>query len=142
MKPVRALSVCAVSACALAALSIVIPSAAPAAYASSPFSSCTEAYAAGYANIPASHPYYAKALDRDSDGIACDKPPADFTPAPAPTAKPSATRVPAPGTSMPSAEDDLAETGGTDPVPWVLGAVFLASLGATVLGLCRQRRNR
>lgn len=44
------------------------------------FSTCTEAYAAGYANIPKSSPNYAAKLDRDHDGIACDQPPAGFTP--------------------------------------------------------------
>ncbi|HDX9576865.1 TPA: thermonuclease family protein [Bacillus pseudomycoides] len=37
------------------------------------FSSCKEAKAAGFSNIPKGHPAYSSKLDRDGDGIACDK---------------------------------------------------------------------
>ena len=37
------------------------------------FGSCAEAKAAGYSHIPAGHPAYSSKLDRDGDGIACDK---------------------------------------------------------------------
>jgi hypothetical protein len=45
------------------------------------FDNCSQAYAAGYANIPQGDPHYAAALDRDHDGVACDNPPANFRPA-------------------------------------------------------------
>jgi LPXTG-motif cell wall-anchored protein len=38
-----------------------------------PFRNCTEAFAAGVDNIPASDPRYAKRLDRDNDGIGCER---------------------------------------------------------------------
>ena len=37
------------------------------------FSSCKEAKAAGYSNIRTGEPGYSSRLDRDGDGIACDK---------------------------------------------------------------------
>lgn len=37
------------------------------------FGSCADAKAAGYSHIPAGHPAYSSKLDRDGDGIACDK---------------------------------------------------------------------
>lgn len=37
------------------------------------FSSCKEAKAAGFSNIPKGHPAYSSKLDRDGDGVACDK---------------------------------------------------------------------
>ena len=37
------------------------------------FSSCKEAKAAGFSNIPKGHPAYSSKLDRDGDGMACDK---------------------------------------------------------------------
>jgi hypothetical protein len=37
------------------------------------FANCTSAFAAGYANIPHGAPGYRSALDRDHDGIACEK---------------------------------------------------------------------
>lgn len=40
----------------------------------SPFKNCGEAYAAGYSDIPAGHPYYADDLDGNGDGEACERP--------------------------------------------------------------------
>ncbi len=37
------------------------------------FKSCKEAKAAGFSNIPKGHPAYSSNLDRDGDGLACDK---------------------------------------------------------------------
>ena len=37
------------------------------------FSSCKEARAAGYSNMKRGEPGYSKNLDRDNDGIACEK---------------------------------------------------------------------
>src|SRR5690606_29491595 len=66
----------AVAAVALA----VVPATAAAHDGTHPFKTCSEAYAAGYANIPKGDDHYGKHLDRDSDGIGCDQPPADFVP--------------------------------------------------------------
>ena len=45
---------------------------APAA-AAAPFKNCSEARAAGYTNIPSSSEYYGSHLDRDGDGIGCER---------------------------------------------------------------------
>ena len=37
------------------------------------FARCADAYAAGYKNIPRGQPGYAPHLDRDNDGIACER---------------------------------------------------------------------
>jgi len=37
-----------------------------------PFRNCTEAKAAGYANIPRGSPAYVRWQDRDGDGLACE----------------------------------------------------------------------
>lgn len=44
------------------------------------FDNCTQAYKAGVANIPKGDPAYSSKLDRDHDGVACDRPPAGFKP--------------------------------------------------------------
>lgn len=85
MKFVRPLAASAVLVTAVATGS-------PAQAAQGHFSSCAQAYEAGYANIPAGHPYYSPNLDRDKDGIACDNPPKDFVPRPD---NPTTTRPPA-----------------------------------------------
>lgn len=130
-----------ISAAALAF--IALPSGA--AYASSPFANCAEAYEAGYANIPASHPYYSKALDRDGDGVACDNPPADFTPAPSasPTPKPTPSAT-SDVTAIPSTDGELAETGTSTHTPLLFGAgaALGVSGGLIVLGLRRRNRSR
>lgn len=63
----------------VAALALaVLPGAASAHDGDHPFANCTEAYAAGYANLPKGNEHYGSHLDRDGDGIGCDQPPADF----------------------------------------------------------------
>jgi LPXTG-motif cell wall-anchored protein len=125
------------------------------AHATVSFKSCAEAYAAGYANIPVGDPHYAKRLDRDGDGIACDNPPYGFEPheeesaAPSPTVTLTMTPSPTPSAevvttpspaSTPSAEgEDLAETGGSGS-GWLL-AVALGLLGAGVVLLFKRRRH-
>ncbi|WP_242435511.1 excalibur calcium-binding domain-containing protein [Bacillus toyonensis] len=37
------------------------------------FKSCKEAKSAGFSNITRDHPAYSSKLDRDGDGLACDK---------------------------------------------------------------------
>src|SRR5690606_8716824 len=81
-----------------------------------PFKNCSEAYAAGYANIPKDDDHYGKHLDRDSDGIGCDQPPADFVPhnhdeRPATPATDTGGR---PAAGQQRAGSALAEAGGPD----------------------------
>lgn len=38
-----------------------------------PFASCSEAAEYGYYNIPSDSPHYSTDLDRDDDGVACEK---------------------------------------------------------------------
>ncbi|MEU1481010.1 excalibur calcium-binding domain-containing protein [Streptomyces sp. NPDC005760] len=113
MNPLRKPGAIVVAALALA----VLPGAASAHDGDHPFENCTEAYAAGYANIPEGDEHYGSHLDRDGDGIACDLPPADFR---AHDDK-AAAKGPA------EQNRDLAETGGADTT------VFLAAVGSTVL---------
>ncbi|MGC5568642.1 LAETG motif-containing sortase-dependent surface protein [Streptomyces sp. FR-108] len=133
----------AVAALALAALSATTAEAHDGLH---PFQNCTEAYENGYANIVKGDDHYAEDLDRDKDGIGCDKPPADF--------------VPAKDTEDQDTEDqdtdgedagkqgtgpqnpDLAETGGSGATPYLAGggaAVLLA--GGGVLFTLRRRRD-
>jgi LPXTG-motif cell wall-anchored protein len=78
------------------------------------FDNCTDAYAAGYANIPKGDPHYAAHLDRDGDGIACDTPPPGFEPHPSPTATakcpPSPTKTATPTPAAPSPETTTPTT--------------------------------
>lgn len=76
----------------------------------SPFQNCGEAYAAGYHNIPAGHPYYASHLDGGGDGLACENPQnkgyyntkdlSASTPAPKPAPQPKPAPKPAPQASV------------------------------------------
>ena len=100
----------------------------------SPYQNCAEAYAAGHSNIPKSSPLYADYLDRDKDGVACDDEPAGFVQQPTPVATPTADASPT------SVEEDLAETGGSDATPYIVGASVLFLGGGTVLALRRRRQ--
>jgi hypothetical protein len=105
----------------VAALALaVLPGAASAHDGDHPFENCTEAYAAGHANIPAGDEHYGSHLDRDGDGIACDRPPADFR-AHDDEAAAAAEDTGKKGT-------DLAETGGGGDT-----TVYLAAAGSAVL---------
>ena len=96
-----------------------------------PFSNCDEAYAAGRANIPEGDPAYAKHLDRDGDGLGCDKPPANFKPAPVAEATT--------GTKVQSSADRLPQTGPGEVT--AAGAILLLIGAVTTLAL-RRRRTR
>ncbi len=57
----------------LSVLILASASAAPVGAQGGPsFRNCTEARAAGYSNIRRGEPGYARHLDRDNDGIACE----------------------------------------------------------------------
>jgi LPXTG-motif cell wall-anchored protein len=120
-----------------------------------PFKNCTEAYANGHANIPSSSAHYKAALDRDNDGVGCDNPPDDFTPAPSVT--PTPTRTAMPPTSSPSepsetpassdtptpseTSDDLAETGGSQRTVLLFAAgLAFALTGAVIVRTVRRKR--
>ncbi|MFJ8935954.1 LAETG motif-containing sortase-dependent surface protein [Streptomyces sp. NPDC102365] len=108
-----------------------------------PFENCTEAYANGYANIVKGDDHYAEDLDRDKDGIGCDRPPAGFVPA---SDQDTATDAKGgdgedEGTDTGRRNPDLAETGGSGATPYIAGggaAVLLA--GGGVLFALRRRR--
>jgi LPXTG-motif cell wall-anchored protein len=99
------------------------------------FDNCTEAYQAGRKNIPQGDPDYAKKLDRDNDGVACDNPPAGFKPAPA-TQTGTGTQVETgagKGNQLPKT-GPAAELGGA-------GAALLV-VGLVAAVIARRRRAR
>ncbi|WP_338676329.1 excalibur calcium-binding domain-containing protein [Streptomyces sp. SCSIO 30461] len=137
MTPLHKTTAIAISALALAALPTVAMA------DTQPFKNCTEAYSQGYANIPKDDPRYGPHLDRDKDGIGCDKPPADFTPA----TKDESAQTEAEKTEKTASdtsgtdETGLAETGGNSTTPWIAAggaAVVLAGGGLVVFN--RKRR--
>ncbi len=95
------------------------------------FDNCTEAYAAGRANIPQGDPAYAKKLDRDGDGVACDNPPAGFQPAQQ-TQTGTEVQTGGPG--------ELAKTGAGGELGIAAGGMLLLGVAATLL--FRRRRQR
>ncbi|MEU9730382.1 excalibur calcium-binding domain-containing protein [Streptomyces sp. NPDC048002] len=104
-----------------------------------PFPNCSEAYANGYAHIAEGDEHYGSHLDRDGDGVGCDRPPADFEPAEekdtgADTAEDTAAEDTSEGT-------DLAETGGSGATPYLAGgSVVVMAAGAGLLMAVRRRR--
>ena len=97
------------------------------------FENCDAAYDAGRSNIPQGDPDYAKKLDRDNDGIACDNPPAGFKPAPA-TNTGTKTETGA-GTG-----DNLPRTGSGMEAGVAGGGLLVLGLIAAVV--LRRRRTR
>ncbi|MDI9885887.1 excalibur calcium-binding domain-containing protein [Streptomyces sp. HNM0645] len=140
MTPLHKATAVAISALALAALPTV-------AMADQPFKNCTEAYSQGYANIPKDHPRYGPHLDRDKDGIGCDKPPADFTPATegeSGQAEAESGQAEAEKTASDTSgtdETSLAETGGTSTTPWIAaGGAAVVLAGGGLVAFNRKRR--
>ncbi|GAA1429377.1 excalibur calcium-binding domain-containing protein [Streptomyces thermospinosisporus] len=146
MNPIRTSA--RASAAVLAALALAaVPATAVAHDGDHPFTNCTEAYNNGYANIQAGDEHYAKRLDRDGDGIGCDKPPADF--------KPRGDKGESEGGGTGAKESsgtgsdakggsgtDLAETGGNDATPYIAGAGAVVVLaGGGLLIATRRRRD-
>ncbi|WP_405737479.1 excalibur calcium-binding domain-containing protein [Streptomyces sp. NBC_00028] len=116
----------------------VLPAAASAHDGDHPFDNCTEAYAAGYANIEKGDEHYGTHLDRDGDGVGCDRPPAGFMPA---DDKAAGTDTEDKAGEKQDASDDLAETGGDDTTPYLAaGSVVALLAGSGVLLLTRRRR--
>ncbi|GAA3973848.1 excalibur calcium-binding domain-containing protein [Streptomyces marokkonensis] len=147
----------AVAALALAAL----PTAAQAHEGTHPFDNCTEAYENGYSNIKKDDKHYAEDLDRDKDGVGCDKPPAGFVPAGDKDEKDAAEKDDD-GAGSGNAENsgsgeaggskeaagqqgaDLAETGGDDTTPYIAagGAAVVLAGGGLLLAVNRRRATR
>ncbi|MDQ0777395.1 LPXTG-motif cell wall-anchored protein [Streptomyces aurantiacus] len=121
----------------------VLPATAEAHDGLHPFENCTEAYENGYANIARGDEHYGDHLDRDQDGVGCDKPPADFVPASDTTD--DNTENTSDDTSDGKKDDqgaDLAETGGSGATAYIAGggAVVLLA-GGGVLFTVRRRRD-
>ncbi|MGW4545937.1 LAETG motif-containing sortase-dependent surface protein [Streptomyces violaceorubidus] len=145
MKLLRKPAAVTVAALALAAL----PAAAQAHDGAHPFKNCTEAYDAGYSNIPKGDEHYGEHLDRDKDGVGCDKPPAGFVPA---DDKNTDDAAGAGGGEDSGSEQgggdeaagqqgtDLAETGGDDSTPYLAAGGGLVVLAGGALMLAARRR--
>ncbi|MEV5017380.1 excalibur calcium-binding domain-containing protein [Streptomyces sp. NPDC053780] len=140
----------AVAALALAAL----PAAAQAHDGAHPFKNCTEAYANGYSNIKEGDPHYGAHLDRDKDGVGCDKPPAGFEPADGSgdsgdSGEKATDDNAGTGSGKDSGGDqatgqqgtDLAETGGDDSTPYLAagGAIVVLAGGGLLLAVNKRR---
>lgn len=133
------------AALAAGALALALaPSAALAHGGGTPFKNCTEAYKAGHSNIEKGSVHYGPHLDRDKDGVGCDKPPADFVPADDATDEGEDQAEDTGQKPAEPAEQDggnLAETGGDDMTPYVAAGGAAALLaGAGVLAATRKRR--
>jgi LPXTG-motif cell wall-anchored protein len=127
-------------AIAVAALALAALPATAEAHGSHPFKNCTEAYENGEANIPKGDEHYGSHLDRDGDGVGCDKPPADFVPAEDEVTEDTSSDTGQESTGQENT--DLAETGGNSATPYIAGggaAVLLA--GGGVLFTVRRRRD-
>ncbi|MFD4256176.1 LAETG motif-containing sortase-dependent surface protein [Streptomyces sp. NPDC058534] len=133
----------AVAALALAAL----PTAAQAHDGTHPFKNCTEAYENGHSNIPSTDEHYGKHLDRDNDGVGCDKPPADFEPADdtddAGTGSGKDSGTGGGDKAAGQQGTDLAETGGDDSTPYLAagGAIVVLAGGGLLLAVGKRRGN-
>lgn len=140
MKTIRSLTV-------IAALTMPVFLSMPA-HATGAFKNCDAAYTAGYSNIPSSDSHYAPHLDRDKDGIACDKPPAGFVPhgddenQESTTTEASDDKDKADAAGQTKAKDeDLAETGGSSATPYIAGAGAVLLAGGGCLAMRRRRHN-
>ncbi|MGW8064833.1 LAETG motif-containing sortase-dependent surface protein [Streptomyces ziwulingensis] len=141
------------AAVALAALALAaLPTAAQAHEGTHPFKNCTEAYENGYANIAQDDEHYGAHLDRDNDGVGCDKPPAGFVPAddeksddePGSGAGEGSGSGGADGAEAAGQQGtDLAETGGDDSTPYLAagGAAVVLAGGGLLLAARRRRSN-
>lgn len=142
MNPFRTSAAAALAALALAA----VPATAEAHGGNTPFENCSEAYENGHANIPETSPHYGEHLDRDGDGIGCDKPPADFKPHEETESDTDTGTENTENTGSDGKEQgggtDLAETGGGDTTPYIAaGGAAVVLLGGGVMIAARRRRD-
>ncbi|MET9354395.1 excalibur calcium-binding domain-containing protein [Streptomyces sp. NPDC006617] len=146
MKLLRKPAAVTVAALALAAL----PAAAAQAHdGTHPFKNCSEAYENGYSNIKEGDEHYGEHLDRDKDGVGCDKPPAGFVPADdKDTGAKDTDEAAGAGSGESGGTEaagqqgtDLAETGGDDSTPYLAagGAVVVLAGGGLLLAARRRR---
>ncbi|MBL3670211.1 excalibur calcium-binding domain-containing protein [Streptomyces sp. M2CJ-2] len=136
----------AVTVAALALATLPVTTAA-AHEGSHPFKNCTEAYDAGYSDIEVGDEHYGKHLDRDGDGVGCDKAPAGFVPADdkgggshddGTTGSDAGDK----GTTEKGGGTDLAETGGNSATPYLAaGGAAVVLAGGAVLLASRRRRS-
>lgn len=143
MNPFRTSAAAVLAALALAA----VPATAVAHDGNHPFKNCTEAYENGYSNIAKGDDHYGKHLDRDNDGVGCDKPPAGFEPreetdTDTDDGTGSGTEAENTGAKEQSGGGtDLAETGGSDTTPYIAaGGAAVVLLGGGFMIAARKRR--
>jgi LPXTG-motif cell wall-anchored protein len=141
MNPFRTSAAAVLAALALAA----VPATAEAHGGNTPFENCSEAYENGHANIPETSAHYGEHLDRDGDGIGCDKPPADFKPHEETESDTDTDTGNTGSTGSDSKEQgggtDLAETGGSNATPYIAaGGAAVVLLGGGVMIAARRRR--
>ena len=142
----------AVAVAAAGALGLALtPSVAVAHDGGHPFKNCSAAYAAGYSNIPRGDAHYGAHLDRDGDGVGCDKPPKGFKPVRQnDRSGGSGGTGGTGGAEKPAASDGtakqdsgrLAETGGGSTTRYVAatgGLILLAGAGVLVASRARRR---
>lgn len=98
------------------------------------FANCSAAYEQGYANIPRSSPLYARKLDRDNDGIACEQPPEGFTPHKAPQTST--------GTKVQSNIDNGATLPKTGAGEVGVVGVLVLIVGVVSVAISRRKRVR
>lgn len=106
------------------------------------FTSCADAYAHGYANIHKGQPGYRIGLDRDHDNVACDQPPAGFTPHPSTTphsTPPTTPTISHSSASTPGGGPQLPLTG---PGEAVGGGLVLALVGVAIVTASRRRKRK
>ncbi|MFF9483742.1 LAETG motif-containing sortase-dependent surface protein [Streptomyces sp. NPDC014676] len=140
MHPFRTSAAAVLAALALAA----VPATAEAHGGNTPFENCAEAYENGHADIPETSDHYGEHLDRDGDGIGCDKPPADFTPheeTESDTGNTENTENTGSDSTEQGGGTDLAETGGSNATPYIAaGGAAVVLLGGGVMIAARRRR--
>ncbi|MFC8366446.1 MULTISPECIES: LAETG motif-containing sortase-dependent surface protein [unclassified Streptomyces] len=140
MHPFRTSAAAVLAALALAA----VPATAEAHGGNTPFENCSEAYENGHANIPETSDHYGEHLDRDGDGIGCDKPPADFEPYEETESDTGTenTGNTGSGSKEQGGGTDLAETGGSNATPYIAaGGAAVVLLGGGVMIAARKRRD-
>ncbi|GGX25575.1 hypothetical protein GCM10010297_53500 [Streptomyces malachitofuscus] len=137
MNPFRTSAAAILAALALAA----VPATAVAHDGNHPFKNCTDAYENGYSNITKGDDHYGEHLDRDKDGVGCDRPPAGFTPHEETGADTGEEAEKSGGEEQGGGGTDLAETGGSDSTPYIAaGGAAVVLLGGGLMIAARKRR--